>query len=118
MTGLGYLPGGGFQSKAMGVSADGSVVVGGSDSASGSEAFIWDTANGMQNLKYLLENNCGLDLTGWALRGARNISANGLTIVGRGTNPDGFSEGWIATIPEPTTLLLLGLGGLLLRHRK
>ena len=39
--GLGDLPGGSFYSTAYGVSADGSVVVGLSGSASGPEAFRW-----------------------------------------------------------------------------
>jgi len=36
-----------------------------------------------------------------------------------GINPDRYTEGWIATVPEPTTILFLGLGGLgLLQRRK
>jgi uncharacterized membrane protein len=41
MVGLGDLPGGEFFSHGAGVSADGSVVVGGGTSASGFEAFRW-----------------------------------------------------------------------------
>ena len=72
----------------------------------------------VKEVKYILETDFQLDLTGWALKSATGISADGLTIVGTGTNPVGFDEGWIATIPEPSTLLLLGLGGLLLRRRQ
>ncbi|MHC4085995.1 MAG: PEP-CTERM sorting domain-containing protein [Planctomycetota bacterium] len=46
----------------------------------------------------------------------QSISADGFTIVCNGINPDGYYEGWIATVSEPSTLLLLGLGGLLLRR--
>ena len=40
------LPGGEFSSRAIGVSADGSIVVGMSKSSLGDEAFIWDLING------------------------------------------------------------------------
>ena len=56
-------------------------------SASGSEAFIWDNANGMRKLKDVLVNDFGLDLTGWTLTIARGISDDGLTIVGDGIKP-------------------------------
>jgi probable HAF family extracellular repeat protein len=118
MVGLGDLPGGSFSSLAFDVSADGSVVVGGSVSASGNEAFIWDQENGMQSLQDLLVNDFGLDLTGWTLREARGISADGLTIAGWGINPDGFTEAFVATIPEPGTVSLLVLGGIALLRRK
>ena len=52
----------------------------------------------------------GIDFTGWKLHSVDDISADGRTIVGLGTNPDGNIEVWIATIPEPSTALLLGMG--------
>lgn len=48
--GLGDLPGGNIFSQAAGVSADGSVVVGQSNSASGGEAFRWTAGGGMVGL--------------------------------------------------------------------
>ena len=101
MVGLGDLPGGEFWSEACDASADGSVVVGVSESASGYgfRAFIWDATNGMRNLKDVLENDFGLDLTGWTLFSAEGISDDGLTIVGWGSNnPSGYTDAWIATL--------------------
>ena len=130
MVGLGDLPGGSFSSIANGVSADGSVVVGLSNSASGlNEAFLWDATNGMRSLQTVLSTDFGLgaSLLGWTLTEAHGISADGLTIVGYGFDPDGGNEqAWVAdlhpapsTVPEPSTWLLFGSGlaGLALRRR-
>ncbi|GAG48944.1 unnamed protein product, partial [marine sediment metagenome] len=32
--------------------------------------------------------------------------------AGTGVNPNGDQEGWVAVVPEPSTLLLLTLAGL------
>jgi probable HAF family extracellular repeat protein len=102
MVGLGDLPGGIFYSLAFGVSADGSVIVGQSYTASGYEAFIWDAGRGMRNLKDVLGTDYGLAdaLNGWTLEDARAISADGLTIVGRGVNPSGDPQGWVADLHQ------------------
>ncbi len=116
MQGLSDSPGGIFGSEAFDVSADGSVVLGMSHTGSTWEAFIWDADNGMRNLKQVLVRDFGLDLTGWTLHGA-HISNDGLTYIGNGTNPNRDAEAWVATVPEPFTLLLLALGGVFLRKR-
>src|SRR5690606_26161884 len=113
MEGLGFLPGGDY-SSAKDVSDDGTTIVGVSNSAEGYFAFIWRDETGMQNLKELLENEFGLDLTGWVLGEATAISADGSIIVGIGVNPDGHTEGWKAVMPPssggnctaPNTFLL------------
>jgi probable HAF family extracellular repeat protein len=117
MVGLGDLPGGLFNSEALAVSADGSIVVGKGDGTE-SKPFIWDATNGMRNLSTVL-TDLGLDLTGWDLRTATGISADGSTIVGDGVN-NGVEQAWIAVIPEPGTglLLMTGLLGLAYRQRR
>ena len=105
-------PAGTFLSDARVVTADGSTVVCIGYDASGTQLFLWDKDHGLRNLRDLLVDDYGLDLTGWLLDYAQGISGDGKTIVGRGFNPDGHEEGWIAVIPEPATLSLLTLGAL------
>jgi probable HAF family extracellular repeat protein len=108
MLGLGDLPGGASYSVAFAASADGSVVVGkGSGSSGGEEAFVWDAFHGIRQLKAVLENDFGFDLTGWEMNEARGISADGMTIVGTSRNPAGNYEAYIAHLPEPATLSLV-----------
>ncbi|MGA2092423.1 MAG: PEP-CTERM sorting domain-containing protein [Sedimentisphaerales bacterium] len=95
MNSLGQLPDGGG-SVAWSVSGDGTVVVG--DVNNERLAFIWDANHGMQNLKDVLENAYGLNLGGWRLLCAADISADGRVIVGWGKDPNGFTQAWMADI--------------------
>ena len=112
----GDLSGGGFNSWAYGIQADGSTVVGQATSASGTEAFIWDSTHGMRSLQEVLitDFGLGLELAGWQLQEARGISANGLALAGFGINPLGQTEAWVVNlsteVPEPSTFILLGTG--------
>lgn len=103
MTDLGSLPGSSKNSRAYAVSGDGSVVVGESQTgATGQDtsAFIWTQAGGMKNLQTLLSNNgASASLAGWVLLRATAISADGKVVGGIGLDPDGFPEGWTATLP-------------------
>ena len=74
------------------------VVGNGCDTDLGREAFIWEPTNGMRSLKEVLTNDYGLDLMGWTLWGADDISDSGLVIVGFGSNPGGDTEAWIADL--------------------
>jgi probable HAF family extracellular repeat protein len=79
--GLGDLPGGGFYSETRGISADGSVVVGQSNSASGKEAFYWTSDGGMVGLG---------DLPGGSFSSQANaVSGDGSVVVGRGVSATG-----------------------------
>ncbi len=107
MQGLGPLPG-----ESLAVSADGSVIVG-KYTISGhptDEAFVWESSAGVRNLKGMLEDDYGLDLSEWTLKEATGVSWDGLTFVGTGFNADGHNAAWIAHIPEPGTLSLLVFG--------
>ena len=95
---MGDLPGGHFESYAWGVSGDGSIVVGNSADDIFLEAFIWDEENGMRNLQSVLTEEYELNLIGWRLYVARDISDDGKTIIGKGTNPNGKTEAWIAKL--------------------
>ncbi len=83
MVDLGTLDGGN-ESYAYAISADGSVVVGTSGSSSGDRAFLWASSLGMVDLNSFLLAR-GVNLTGWTLKSARGISADGSAIVGEGT---------------------------------
>ena len=92
MVGLGYLSGA-TASFALAVSADGAVVVGYSDS----HAFFWTQADGIQSVADTLTGN-GVNLGAWELNDAQGVSADGTVIVGRGTDPSGDTEAWIAVL--------------------
>src|SRR5262245_43913540 len=80
-TGLGDLPGGIVYSEANGVSANGSVVVGASRSASGTEAYFWIAGSGLVGLH---------DLPGGSFfsRGLA-VSGDGLVVVGESASGNG-----------------------------
>ncbi|QQE12102.1 hypothetical protein JD969_01105 [Planctomycetota bacterium] len=110
-------------SFALATSYDGSTVVGGAyltDSSMNASGFIWQENIGTQSIASFL-TNIGLtsEIQDWELQIIWDISDDGLTIAGEGINPDGNYEAWIATIPEPTSLILLSLTTLpLLTRRK
>ena len=80
-TAVGDLSGGVFSSVAYGVSADGAVVVGKSDSSSGTEAFRWTQPGGMVGLG---------DLPGGSVLAlAYGVSADGSVMVGRSSSASG-----------------------------
>jgi probable HAF family extracellular repeat protein len=120
MVGLGFPPGG-RASYAWDVSADGQIAVGGAESATGIDAFVWDEARGMRSVRNELIG-LGLDMTGWALTDATAVVSDGatITIVGNGTNELGKPEAWLAQIPEPSTrwLFAASLGGLWALQRR
>lgn len=76
--GLGGLTAGSTQSQARSLSENGAVIVGGSASGNGDEAFRWDAANWMVGLG---------DLVGGSFTStAYGVSGDGSTVVGMGTS--------------------------------
>lgn len=100
---------------------DGSTIVGNDGTE---RSVIWDVSHGSRFISTLLTDESGLGqaLTGWTLETAKLISADGRTISGRGTNPSGQSQRWVAylgpAVPEPSTLLLAALALLPLAGRR
>lgn len=104
MQGLG-IPPGCLDARVTGVSADGSVIVGfcnllpfGDDSM----AIIWDSTHGYRSLHTVL-SNAGVDLSGWTLDTAVDISDDGTRVVGVATET-GFpadTVGFVADLPVP-----------------
>ena len=103
-------------SIARGISADGSVVVGRTFSRLAptpgdplESAYYWTEQSGRVNLRQLLVNSGATGLDGWTLTEATSVSADGLTVVGTGTDPNGALQSFVATIPETSTLMLAAL---------
>lgn len=80
------------QMVATGASEDGSIVIGIGRTQSDQKAWVF-TKGRLTFLKdYLAKKNLA---AGWTIPGAAAISADGKTIVGWGTNPDGAVEGYV-----------------------
>jgi len=105
-TPLGDLPGGATESTATGVSADGAVVVGFSNSSDATpEAFRWTAVGGLQGLD---------DLSGGLDRSlATGVSGDGSIVVGFSNSNRGTPEAfvWTAATAEEGLLGLDVLGG-------
>ncbi len=86
-------------STALGVSGDGSVIVG---TGTGFTAWMWTAASGIVDLQAYFPAQ-GINLTGWTLREATGVSADGRTIAGYGLRPTGL-EGFVAQLPSCLSL--------------
>lgn len=119
MQGLGMLPGT-YSNNINDMTSDGSVIVGETEitSSINTTAFIWDEIQGIRELKEVLINDYGLDLTGWTLKSADAISGNGMTITGIGVNPDGIYQGWIVQLPEPSSFIVILSAAILTTMRR
>lgn len=91
------VPGGAQQAEALAVNRNGSVIVGIGNDAGGIVATVWINGGPAQSLETILTNQ-SVNLNGWQLWEARGVSDDGVTIVGRGINPSGNPEGFVAEI--------------------
>lgn len=93
------LPTAGANTSAYDANQDGSVIVGAQQLQTAGEALLWDFT-GVHYVRDLLlaEGVNPADLTGWSLRSANAVSADGKVIFGTGTNPMGQQETWIARL--------------------
>ncbi len=102
--GLGDLPGRAFHSRAWDISADGTTVVGGSESVNGPEAFRWTQSTGMVGLG---------DLPGGPFFSeARAVSADGSVVVGHANPGLGTAFRWVLTDPDSGEGIMIDLGDL------
>jgi probable HAF family extracellular repeat protein len=92
MVGLGRLPGDSL-SIATAISPDGSVVLG----RSGSEPVLWTQSLGMVKQSLVLGSALP---AGWTQSSASAVTVNSgiATLVGSATNPDGYTEAFVATV--------------------
>jgi uncharacterized membrane protein len=97
---LGDLPGGDYSSYAFALTDDGSLVFGYGTTEEGQEAFVWSSTKGMERLVDALESEWGSFIpTGWTLTRVLDVSPDGTTIVGRGSNPDEAVQAWQINVP-------------------
>lgn len=115
--GLQHLPllGDHFFGNVLGMSADGSVIVGTSQGV----PTVWvDQGEAIEFTDYA--ESFGLDMTGWSILSARQVSADGTTIVGtaRHESWQGHVEGFVLTIPAPASAGVLGVVLVVFRRRR
>ncbi|MBX7165523.1 MAG: PEP-CTERM sorting domain-containing protein [Pirellulales bacterium] len=103
---------------AYATSHDGSVVVGQGKRGGQDTAFLFSESTGLQALdEYLSARGLATELAGWRLSEARGVSADGHRIAGWGVDPQGRTQAWVATVPEPSSALLMVIGGAMLLGR-
>lgn len=97
--------------------ADGSVIGGYSFIGFSARATMWSQELGLVDLNTYLPT-LGIDLTGWELQYARDISLDGSTIVGEGMF-NGELRGWVVTVPAPGSAgVLIAAGAMMSRRRR
>lgn len=96
----GIFPIGNFYPQSLG--GDGRAVIGStfSNNEMPSIPVIWDDVNGMRNFVSAMNDDYGIDLSGWSDLQPLAISKDSSRIAGHGINPNGNREGFMITRPE------------------
>ncbi len=90
--------------RANAISADGRIIIGASGALGKAKAVVWIADREPVSLEQILAERCHVDLAGWELTDATDISADGRVIVGNGKSPDGRYEGFVAYVGDLTQL--------------
>ncbi len=115
MENLGILPGDAGWSAASAVSSDGSLIAGTSGWTVDERAFLWSAASGMVDLRQYLRAHGVTNAADWKLLSVREMSDDGLTLMGTAQDTLGEQFTFLATIPAPAPL---GLGMLAFCRRR
>jgi uncharacterized membrane protein len=94
-----------FRGAAVGISADGSIIVG--NTGSTARPYIWEMEHGSRELATVFTQELGLDLGGFVLINVTGISDDGRTLAGLGRNAEGREQAWVAVIPSPTGVAIV-----------
>jgi uncharacterized membrane protein len=115
---LGLLPGS-VSGLPYAVSDDGMIVGGASDIAPGQQiATVWISGTGAMPLAYHLALHSIEVPIDWQLRSIYAISGDGLTFAGEARSTTGVRQGFVATIPAPSGMLVVFSSALLVMRRR
>lgn len=103
---------------ATGVDSAGALIVGNmANYPEAADPTVWTLGGGFVPLAAYFDA-AGVDFDGWTLKSVSKLSADGLTFAGVGINPDGQRETWIATIPAPGAVAVIGWAAVVCGRRR
>ncbi|RDD82742.1 autotransporter domain-containing protein [Dyella tabacisoli] len=104
------VPAGFLSSRPVGISADGTVVVGQSVSLSAEQAFRWSAVTGMQSVAAWLANASVSVPSNVTLTSANAANRDGTVLVGDSAVVNSNGEGWLARVGPVGSGLLTDIG--------